>query len=73
MATITIDDALIRDARAVTAMQNDSEIVTEALQGFILDMKAQAQVKQYCGKLHWYPEFAGVTDKTPKNKRIVPF
>jgi hypothetical protein len=59
MTTITIDDTLIKDAREVTTMQDDDAIVTEALQSFILDMREQAQAKQYYGKLHWNAEFAG--------------
>jgi hypothetical protein len=68
MATITIDDALIKNARAVTTMQDDAEIITEALQGFILDMKSQAQAKEYYGKLHWDAEFAGMLENLESAK-----
>ena len=59
MTTITVDDALIKNARAVTGLKSDTAIVEEALLGFILDMKTQTEAKQYFGKLKWDPEFAG--------------
>jgi hypothetical protein len=61
MATITIDDDLIKNARSVTTMRDDTAIVQEALQGFILDMKSQAEAKDFYGKLHWDADFAGMT------------
>jgi hypothetical protein len=66
MCQIAADDALINEARSVTTMEDDQEIVAEALHGFIARMKDQRQALQYFGKLKsWDPEFAGFLKKSP--------
>jgi DNA-directed RNA polymerase subunit F len=69
MCQIAVDDTLIKEARSVTTMEDDQEIVAEALHSFIAQMKDQRQALQYFGKLKsWDPEFAGLNEKW-KTKR----
>jgi hypothetical protein len=66
MAQVVIDDRLIKKARAVTAIENDQEIVEAALEGLIFEVEAHREaieivkeMQKRPGYVGWDPEFAG--------------
>jgi len=62
MTQVAVDDTLMRDARAVTTLTSDKEIMEEALRCFIVQMKNQLDALQYYGKLHWDGDWIGEED-----------
>jgi hypothetical protein len=60
MTQVVIDDRLINKARSLIEGVSDEEIVTAALEGWIVGKENQIDLEQFRGKLHWDPEFAGL-------------
>jgi hypothetical protein len=66
MTQIAVDDRVIENARAVTTLKDDGEIVEAALDSFIAVMKSQREALEIIkemqkepGYVGWDPEFAG--------------
>jgi Arc/MetJ family transcription regulator len=68
MTQVAVDDELLREARSVTMLKGDAEIVAKAMSGFVARQRAVKEATDYFagdngGKPRWDPEFAGVDTK----------
>jgi hypothetical protein len=52
MATITINDKILEDAKKVSDIKNMNEIIEESLRIFI-DLNKQKKIRLFRGKLQW--------------------
>jgi hypothetical protein len=65
MTQVLVDDNVLKEARNLTSLTSDADIVAKALSGFVARKRIVKQADTYFsrdngGKPRWDPEFAGL-------------